>query len=132
MGKNEKKTESEIVQEYANKVIRNTIHHGRVEKRFEGFNDKSVNKKLWTDTDFFLSIVFQSSAQKYAFMDFLVEQFGDEFIEVDKKGQIQIANGLVLAKAMGCELKLEKRSDYPLPNLDLLPFVLDNETSGDE
>lgn len=128
MSKKEK-SESELVKEYANKVIRNTVHHGRVEKRFDGFNDKSVNKKLWTDTDFFFSVVFQSSEQKYKFMEFLLDKFGDEFVEVDGKGQIQIVNGLGLAKAMGCELKLEKRADYPLPNLDLMPFVLDNETS---
>ena len=36
---------------------------------------------------------------------------------------------LKFAEKLNIPLELEKRSDYPLPSLDLMPYVLDNETT---
>jgi hypothetical protein len=121
------KSESELVHEYANRVIDGKAARGHKDERF-AYTQKETqtNKQLWLDQDFQCHLVFQSKAQKYEFMAFLEEKFGFEFDEMEGH-QIQIANGLRLARLMGCDLKPEKSAPYPLPNLDLMPLVLDYE-----
>jgi hypothetical protein len=122
----EEPTERELVHKYVNRVIMNQIYHGRIDDdRFAGLKqDKAVNKNLWMDADFFFSVVFQSSEQKYQFLEGLKAKLGVEFDSMD---EIQIVNGLLLAKAFGIELKEVESKDYPTGNIDLMPFVLDNE-----
>ena len=116
-------SEGELVKKYVNKVIKNQVYHGRVDvSKFGGLeHDKSVSKNLWLDTDFYFSVVFQSAEQKYQFLDAM--GWKAEFAEE----QIQIVNGLELAKKMGVPLKEEETKPFPSGNIDLLPFVLDNE-----
>lgn len=116
------KSEAEIVRSYANRVIKNQQYHGRIADKFKGLKqERSVSKNLWMDDDFFFSVVFQSSEQKYEFL----KQLG---VEVDKEGTIQIVNGLKLADKLNIALKLETTKDYPTGSIDLKPFVLDTET----
>jgi len=120
-------SEEELVKKYANRVIKNQVYHGRVDQnKFQGLeHDRSVSKNLWLDTDFFFSVVFQSSDQKYIFLEALAEKFN---LDIGEEGGIQIVNGLILAKALNIELKLETTKPYPAGNIDLMPFVLDEET----
>lgn len=119
----EKPSEGELVKKYVNRVIKNQIYHGRVDtQKFEGMeHTHTVSKNLWMDTDFYFSVVFQSSEQKYEF----IKAVG--WPVEDPDGQVQIVNGLALAKKMGVTLKLETTKPFPTGNLDLMPFVLDNE-----
>lgn len=124
-------TEAELVRKYTNRVIKNQIYHGRVDnEQFKGLeHDRTVSKNLWMDTDFFFSVVFQSSEQKCEFLKKVMQKF-EGTIEPDENYSIQILNGLDLAKCMGIELKPETTKEYPTGNLDLMPFCLDNEDSG--
>lgn len=105
-----------------NRVIKNQIYHGRIDSsKFKGLeHTHSVSKNLWMDTDFFFSVVFQSAEQKYEFLQKLK-------VLVEKNDQVQIVNGLELAKHLGISLKSETTKEYPTGNLDLMPFILDNE-----
>lgn len=114
-------TEAELVTKYALRVVRNQIYHGRGHVA----HSHTINKKLWLDYDFFFSVVFQSSTQKYAFMEALRAKFPG--IEFDEKEQIQILNGLLFAKLLGIPLEMETARDFPAGNLELMPFVMDNE-----
>lgn len=116
------KTESELVHDYVNRVIGGKVARGHVDKRFNYTKKEStVNKELWLDTDFFFSVVFQSSEQKYQFIEAMK-------LEHETMAQIQIVNGLKLAEKFGIKLKRETAQDHPKIDLDLLPLVLDNET----
>jgi hypothetical protein len=116
------KTEAELVREYATRVVRGHMAAGRVENnRFNDLhNSRQTGKDLWVDTDFFFSVVFQSQRQKYEFL----KQLG---APIDDKIQVQIVNGLELAKLMRITLTPEVPKPYPTGNIDLMPFVLDNE-----
>lgn len=121
-------TEEELVKKYANRVIKNQIYHGRVdESKFKGMEHHTVSKNLWMDTNFFFSVVFQNEEQKNEFIWQIVERHR---INIDgiPKSRVQIINGLELAKALGIELKPAKTREYPTGNIDLMPFVLDNES----
>ncbi len=123
----EKPSEKQIVEKYVNRVIKNQVYHGRVDaKKFKGMEYKTVSKKLWMDNDFYFSVVFQSHEQKYEFINALKEKYGDK-IDVDNDYEVQIINGLLLAEAFGIKLKKEMTKKYPTGNIELLPFVLDNE-----
>lgn len=124
------KSEEELVKLYVDKVIRGKVSRGHIDQRFEYTkSDKTVNKDLWIDTDFYFSVVFQSADQKYEFFKALTEKFGNKALEIEDDGQIQIVNGLILAKTLlGLDLKLETARPYPTGNLELMPFVLDNST----
>lgn len=121
------KTEAELVQEYVGRIINGKKSRGHVDERFAYTKaDGTVNKEMWRDVDFFFSVVFQSKAQKYEFMEFIEEKFGFEFDE-EIGHQIQIVNGFKLSGVMGHELKPEKAMPYPYGSLDLKPLVLDEE-----
>lgn len=119
-------TEAELVLRYANRVIKNQQYHGRVDtEKFDNLEYKTNTKTLFLDVDFFFSVVFQSSRQKYEFM----EKWEQMHSAVDSEfSKIQIVNGLKLATALGIDLKLETSREYPTGNLDLMSFVLDEET----
>lgn len=127
MKKKAKKTETEIVQEYVDRIIKGKASRGHTDKRFD-YTKKSdtVNKEMWLDTDFFFSVVFQSSIQKYAFLEALHKKLGVTVENFDKS-QIQIINGLKIAESLGIELKKESALEPPVGNLDLRPYVLDDE-----
>lgn len=122
------KSEQALVEEYANKVINGKIARGHFDKRFEWHKREqgTTNKDLWMDTDFFFSVVFQSEAQKYAFLEEFCKKFGVD-IDTTSDGQIQVINGMGLANRMGIALKPEVAIEYPYTNLELRPFVLDSE-----
>jgi hypothetical protein len=120
----ETKSETQLVHEYVAKVVRGKQSRGHVDERFAFTKqDATVNKNLWLDTDFFFSVVFQSEAQKYAFL----KAAGWPLSPQEEEGQIQIVNGLKLAQALGVKLKIEKRLAYPQGDLELRPFVMDME-----
>lgn len=123
----QEKSESQLVHEYVDKVIKGKASRGHTDSRFDYTkNENAVNKDLWLDTDFFFSIVFGSEAQKYDFLKGLQKLYKFE-IEGFEESQVQIVNGYLLAKEMGIELKDEVALDYPLGPMDLRPFVLDDE-----
>lgn len=122
-------TEEELVKKYVNRVIKNQQYHGRINsENFTGLEyEKSVSKNLWLDTDFYFSVVFQSRAQKFEFLEkweqshSAIENEADDSIK-----RMMIVNGLLLAKALGIQLKEEFSKDYPTASLDTMPFVLDD------
>lgn len=121
------KSEGELVHEYVDRVIRGKLSRGHVDQRFAYTKaDGAVNKDMWMDTDFFFSVVFQSSEQKYKFLEALQQKFGFE-LEDFFETQVQIVNGLKLAEKMSIELKRESAQEYPYGSLDLRPYVLDDE-----
>lgn len=121
------RSEEEIVTQYAKTLVDNYKTRGMVSDRFEHLKStKTVNKDLWKDADFFFSVVFQSSEQKTAFLEFLQNKFAVPSGS-DKNQSIQIVNGLIFAEKLGCSLKKEVASEYPCGNIDLRKFVLDDE-----
>ena len=121
------KSESQLVHEYVDRVIGGKVARGHVDDRF-AYTRKAgtVNKELWLDTDFFCSIVFQSFEQKYEFLEALAKKTG-VIADLDDASQIQIVNGMDLARRLGIELKRETRAAYPIPDLELRPFIMDDE-----
>jgi hypothetical protein len=121
-------SEAQLVHKYVNQVIGGKVARGHVDTRF-GYTKKdgTVSKECWLDADFFFTVVFESEAQKNLFLEFFQNMFKFELEDFDDN-QIQIINGIKLAKSMGLELKRETSREYPQPALDLLPFVLDNES----
>ena len=127
--KKQEKTEKELVLEYAQRVIDGKKSRGHIDKRFEYTKKEgTVNKTLWLDTDFFFSIVFQSSKQKYDFLKFLYDKYQIP-LENEYGSAIQILNGLKLAHRMGLKLDAEIARNYPYTNIDLQPLILDNEAT---
>jgi hypothetical protein len=123
----DEKTEEQLVHEYVNKVIRGKQSRGHVDQRFEYTKTgTAVNKDMWLDTDFFFSVVFQSSEQKYKFLEAVQKLFKFE-LEDFYETQVEIVNGLKLAQSMGIDLKKESAREYPYGSLDLRPYVLDDE-----
>lgn len=117
-----KKTESELVHEYAKKVMRGKQSRGHVDERFQFTKgERTVNKELWLDSDFYFAVVFQSSRQKEEF-------FKKMKLVPDEDLGMQIVNGLKLAERLGVTLTKEIAEKPPTINLDLLPFILDDET----
>jgi hypothetical protein len=123
----QEKTEEQLVHEYTEKVIRGKLSRGHVDQRFAYTKaETAVNKDMWLDTDFFFSVVFQSADQKYKFLEVMQQMFKFE-LEDFYGTQVQIVNGLKLANAMGIELKKESTREFPYGELDLRPYVLDDE-----
>ena len=121
-------TEAQIVQRYANRIINNQQYHGRIdESKFPNLKyDKKVNKKIWMDENFYFSVVFQSSEQVVEFLDKLgmTTDEVDQFVEA---GSLKIINGLKFAEKLGISLEKIPKSDYPLANIELMPYVLDQQ-----
>ncbi len=121
------KSEAEIAREYATRIMHRQITRGHVGKRFKDLGpQKTTEKDLWMDTDFFFSVVFQSSQQKYAFLDAFCKQFGVQ-IEAVGEDRIQVLNGLKLAEQMKINLVKESIDEPPYGSLELRPYVLDTE-----
>lgn len=122
-------TEEELVKKYVNKVIRNQQYHGRVDTdKFSGLEYKAASKNLFLDTDFYFSVVFQSRAQRFEFLE-KWEKIHESLVgaPLEDIQSFKIINGLKLAEALGIELTKETTNDYPTAQIDLLPFVLDSE-----
>lgn len=83
---------------------------------------------IWKDSDFFFSVVFQSSAQKYTFLEEFSRKFGLG-IDTVKSGDevVQILNGLELASKIGVRLTPEKPGSTPYANLELAALVMDDQ-----
>lgn len=111
-------TESELVHRYVRKTMQNQKYHNR------GIEEYKINTKtLWRDIDFYFSVVFQHSSQRDQFLEALKIVSP----ETHAGGSIKIVNGLKFAEALGIKLERIEAKDYPLPNLDLLPNILDDE-----
>lgn len=117
-----KKSETELVQQYAKGIMHRQMTRGQADRVIK--SGTTVNKDLWLDTDFFFSVVFQSTKQKNSFLEQLVKKFQ---LSVDEDDKIQIVNGFKLAEKLGIKLELEKAAEYPVGALELRPFVMDNE-----
>lgn len=126
------KTESELVFQYAKTLIGKYQTRGQVSDKFKELKSEGlVNKDLWQDKDFYLSVVFASVQQKYQFLEFLSDNFGI-LTEADDLTPITIVNGIELSEKLGCPLKKEVAENFPLGNLELKDFVLDEETINNE
>ncbi len=123
-------TESELVHKYVNRIIKNQQYHGRIDTdKFQGLEyEKTVSKNLWLDTNFYFSVVFQSTRQKMEFLE-KWEAFSDKLVgeSMSSISKLQIINGLKLAKALNIELQEETTRPYPTGNIDLMPFCLDDQ-----
>jgi len=122
------KSEEQLVKEYADKIINGKIARGHYDKRFDWHkrNEGNTNKDLWLDTDFFFSVVFQSSEQKYQFLKQFCEKFNIK-VETSEDEKIEIVNGVKLAQNLDIAIRKESMLEYPYGDIDLRPFVLDNE-----
>lgn len=67
-------------------------------------------------------VVFQSSQQKYDFLNLLFEKYN---ISVENDWSIQIINGVQLAENMGLKLKKEVAAPYQCANIELKDLILD-------
>lgn len=122
------KTEIQLAEEQAARMLRDM-------NRLQATSNKPIADRevrsgvdIWSDSDFFFSIVFQSAAQKYLFLEFFSKKFGlgiDEVRTGDEK--CQILNGLKLAEKLGLNLPSEKSGNFPYPNLELSKLALDGE-----
>lgn len=121
-------TEAELVLRQGNKMHSDMM-------RLQATQTKSADKKemrtsvdLWKDTDFFVSIVFQSSKQKLKFVEEFSKKFGLGLDTVSAGDEIfQIFNGLILAEKLGIRLEPEtKTGTHPYPNLELAKLTLDD------
>jgi hypothetical protein len=122
-------TEEELVKKYVNRVMNNEKYHGRIDTdKFEGIAyEKKENKNLWMDNDFFFSVVFESAEQKIDFIDSLGVDLEDAE-NYHESGRVSIINGIKFAEKLGVKLEREKSSNYPTGNLDLRPYIMDNES----
>lgn len=116
-----KKSETDIVQSYAKGIMNRQLTRGQADRVIK--TGHTTNKDLWLDTDFYFSIVFQSTKQKGQFLEQFFKKFG---ISVDEKFP-NIMNGPKLAEALGIKLENEKATDFPIGDLALRPFVLDDQ-----
>jgi hypothetical protein len=122
-----KKSEKELVHQYANIIMAKQRTRGMIKKKFSEMKGQKPNKDLWMDFDFFFSVVFQSREQKVQFLEFLAKEVGihpDDFFD---STTTQIINGLELAKLMGCPLKKEIANEFPLGKIELKQLVLDDD-----
>lgn len=129
-------SEETLVHRYVNRTLNNQRNHGRVDnKKFKDLAyEHKVNKNIWMDNDFYFSMVFESSEQKYKFLEALgfYEEDAEEMKLANRN--VRIINGLEFAnrlKDKGVNIELEEVQaidNYPKPDLALLPYVLDNET----
>jgi transposase len=122
-----KKTEKELVHQYANTIMAKQRTRGMVKEKFKDMRGDKPNKDLWMDFDFFFSVVFQSREQKVQFLEFLAKQNNIEPDKFFDSTVTQIINGLELARAIGCPLKKEIANEFPLGNIELKDLVLDDE-----
>lgn len=93
-------------------------------------DQKSVREgvDIWKDTDFYFSVVFQSSAQKYVFLEAFSKMFGLGFDNVRSGDEVfSIFNGLKLAEKLNVKIPDEKMPAYVYPNLALKDLTLDGE-----
>ena len=128
-----KKSEREIVEQYALQTMRKYQTRGHGGGTIEAKEGGAVNKDLWLDRDFYFSVVFQSKKQKYAVMAALEElvrthtEHKEFELDEPEGSQVQIVNGVRLAQLLGIEIQLETSREYPYGDLDLKPYVLDEE-----
>lgn len=120
--KKPKPSESELVHKYAKDIIHRHMSRGMEGRILKSEN--TPNKDVWQDSQFYFSVVFQSSEQKYEFLDAFVKKYG---LKVEGDQQIEIVNGIKLANACGIPVKTVKSRDFPQADLDLRGFVLDDE-----
>ena len=123
-----KKTEKELVHQYANIIISKQKTRGMVKDSFKDIREKKHNKDLWQDANFYFSVVFQSYEQKFEFLKKLNRKFPIPEDDMSEINTMNILNGLVLAKVLGIDLNKEIANNFPLGNIELKDLVLDDET----
>ena len=119
-------SEKDLAQKQAKKMMRDIYRVQRTGK--VGAENNVETAHIWRDTDFYFSVVFQTSAQKYEFLEQLSKR-AKLGIDQIKSGDevVQIINGIKLAKSLGIELKEYKCNDYVYPDLELAKLILDGE-----
>jgi len=121
-------SEMELAEKQAARMYRDMT---RLQKTQDGSADKKderSNVDLWKDTDFFFSVVFKSSAQKYAFMAVFSEMFKLGLEEVRHGDRVySIFNGIKLAENLNIKIPVENNPEFPYPNLELRELALDGE-----
>lgn len=118
-------SEEEIIRKEADRIVKQ-VEALRDTTKKSNKKNSITNTDLWLDSDFFFSVVFQSSQQKYAVLKKLSEMFGLE-IDVSSDDRVQILNGVKLADALNVAIQKEKSLQYPYPDLELRKLVLDEE-----
>ncbi len=119
------RSETDIVRQYAKIIMDKQKTRDMLRSEFKDMRlEKKPNKTLWMDNNFYFSVVFQSVDQKFEFLNFLVDTFN---IEYEQYSTVNIINGLKLAEKMGCKLKKEIANPFPLGNMELRNFILDEE-----
>lgn len=121
-------TEIELAHKQAEKMLRDMTRLQNTQAKSP--DQKSVREGVdqWKDTDFYFSVVFQSSTQKYTFLEFLSKKFGLGIDDAKSENHvIQVVNGLIFAEKIGLKLVGEKTGNYPYPDLELKELALDGE-----
>jgi hypothetical protein len=126
--KAEKPSEMQLVERQAAKMLKDM-------ERVQATNSKSRDQKtekssvdIFKDSDFYFSVVFQTSTQKYQFLQSFSKMFQLGIEEILSDDQvIQIINGMKLAKNLKIDLKQEGIKPYPYADLELAQLALDNE-----
>lgn len=121
-------TEEELIMKQAMRMQRD-MHRLHNTGRTTEQKEKISTVDLWRDSDFFFSVVFQTSEQKYAFLKTFSKMFNLELDQIISNNEIvQIVNGLTLAKQMKINIPSPVgRVDYPYRNLELAEMALDME-----
>ena len=119
-------TERELVERYAKKII-NAAKSTMVDRKDLHDAVGGIRKTatmIALDKDFYFSLVFQTADQKYAFLKAFGEKFGLK-TETAESEAVDMVNGVKFAGALGIELKKEPLHGFPTPDVQLLPFVLE-------
>lgn len=121
-------SELELLQKQADRMLRDM---NRLQNTQSASGDQKKERSavdIWKDTDFYFSVVFQSSAQKYQFLEQFSKKFGLGIDNIRNEDEVfSIVNGILLAKILGFKLDLEKAPAYVYPNLELKELSLDGE-----
>lgn len=122
------KSEMELAQAQADRMYRDMQRLQATQSKAAHQKSERTTVDIWKDSDFFFSVVFQSSAQKNKFLEEFSKKFGLGVEGVMANDELlQVINGLKLAEKLGIEIPAEKVGKYPYPNLELSDIALDNE-----
>ena len=104
-------TELDIATKQAEKMLRDMYRVQATQNKSADQKENRSSVDLWKDTDFFFSIVFQSSAQKYTFLEAFSKKFGLGIDNAKSNNEIiQVVNGLKLAKNLDIKIPSEKKT----------------------
>jgi hypothetical protein len=126
--KKPKPTELELAERQGQRMLHDMLRVQNTQMKSTDMKEFREGVDVCKDTDFYFCVVFQSSVQKYKFVEAFSKMYDLGLDEVRTANDIfQIFNGLKLAERLQIKLIPERLSAYPYPSLELMPMALDNE-----